>query len=150
MASLQWAEGNAVRLEAPKTEAILFSRRRRHCRYERGIRVGDQTVHFSPEATRWLGVWLGSTLTLAQNRRRRISKTRQAEARLRRIVNRYGVPPAAARNLQIAVAQAPCCTPPNSPGVVVEGSRGVLEGSKPHGQGNPGGLPLDPPGGRRR
>ena len=29
-ASLEWARGNAVRLEMPKTEAILFSRRRAH------------------------------------------------------------------------------------------------------------------------
>lgn len=64
------------------------------------IRVGDQTVQFSPEATRWLGIWLGSTLTLAENRRRCIG---QAEAKLRRIVNTYGVLPAAARNPQMAL-----------------------------------------------
>ena len=62
-------------------------------------------VQFNPEATRWLGIWLDSSLNLADNRRRRIGKTRQAEARLRRIVNQYGVPPAAARNLQSAIVQ---------------------------------------------
>ena len=30
---------------------------------------------------------------------------RQAEAKLRRIVNQYGVPPASARNLQTAIVQ---------------------------------------------
>lgn len=44
--------------------------------------MGNQTVSFSREATRWLGIWLSSTLTLAENRRRRIGKMRQAEARL--------------------------------------------------------------------
>ena len=29
-ASLQWAEGNAVRFETSKAEAVLFSRRRQH------------------------------------------------------------------------------------------------------------------------
>ena len=34
-----------------------------------------------------------------------IGKTRQAEAKLCRIVNQYGVPPASARNLQAAIVQ---------------------------------------------
>ena len=62
-------------LETAKTEAILFSRRRKHRRCQTPIRVGDQTVIFAPEA------------------------------RIRRIVNQYGVPPAAARNLQLALVQ---------------------------------------------
>lgn len=51
-----------------------------------------------PGATRWLRLWLDTTLALAENRRRRIGKIRQAEAKLRRIVNQYGVSPAVARN----------------------------------------------------
>ena len=62
-------------------------------------------VCFNPESTRWLGIWLDASLKLAENRRRRIGKTRQAEARLRRIVSQFGVPPAAARNLQAAIVQ---------------------------------------------
>ena len=34
-----------------------------------------------------------------------LGKTRQAEAKLRQIVNQYGVPPALARNLQAAIVQ---------------------------------------------
>ena len=45
------------------------------------------------------------THVLEENHRRRIGKTRQAEAKLRRIVNQYGVPPASARNLQAAIVQ---------------------------------------------
>ena len=72
----------------------------------REIRVGaSHTVRFNPESTRWLGIWLDASLNLAENRRRRIGKARQAEARLRRIVSQYGVPPAAARNLQAAIVQ---------------------------------------------
>ena len=48
---------------------------------------------------------MDASLNLAENRRQRIGKTRQAEARLRRVVNQYGVPPAATRNLQAAIVQ---------------------------------------------
>ena len=75
-ASLRWAENNTVWFETAKTEAILFSRKRKHRRCQRGIRVGDQTVQFAPDATRWLGIWLDSALTLQENRRRRFGKTR--------------------------------------------------------------------------
>ena len=105
LATLEWASSNAVCFEETKTEAILFSKKRSRRRCTAAIRVGDQTVRFAPEATRWLGIWLDSTLSLDENRRRRIAKTRQAEARLRRIVSKYGVPPAATRNLQSAVVQ---------------------------------------------
>ena len=104
-ASLRWADSNAVRFETTKTEAILFSRKRKHHQCHRGVRVRGQTVHFAGEATRWLGIWLDSSLSLAENRCRWIGKTRQAEARLRRIVSTYGVPPAAARGLQMAIVQ---------------------------------------------
>ena len=39
-ASLEWGGDNAVRFEESKTEAILFSKRRRHKRCQREIRVG--------------------------------------------------------------------------------------------------------------
>ena len=48
---------------------------------------------------------MGSPPTLAENQRVRISKARQAEARLWRVVSTYGVPLAAARGLQSAIAQ---------------------------------------------
>lgn len=96
--ALRWANNNAARFGTSKTEAV-------HRRCERGIRVGDQTVHFARETTRWLGIWLDSSLTLAENRRRRVGKARQAEARPRRIVTTYGVPPTAAINLQAAIVQ---------------------------------------------
>lgn len=104
-ASLQWAEGNTVRFATAKTEATLSSRRHKHRRCQRGIRVGDQMVHLALEATRWLGIWLDSALALQENHRRRIGRTRQAETRIRRIANQYGVPPASARNLQMPLVQ---------------------------------------------
>ena len=56
-------------------------------------------------ATRWLGIWLDSAFNLVENGTRRIGRTRQAEARLRRTVNQYAVPPAATRNLQSVIVQ---------------------------------------------
>ena len=111
-ASLQWADNSAVRFETSETEAILFSKRRKHHRYDRAIQLEGQSVRFAPAATRWLGIWLDSKLSLTENRRRRIAKARQAEARLRRIVNIYGVPPPAARNL-LTSSRAQCSTRPN-------------------------------------
>ena len=69
-ASLQWANNNAVRFETSKTEAILFSKRRKHHRNrcDRTIRVGGQSVSFAPAATWWLGILLDSSLSLARTK----------------------------------------------------------------------------------
>ena len=64
----------------------------------------SRTLHL-PTATQVSTGDPGLQLTLQENRRRRIGKTRQAEARICRIVNQYGVPPASARNLQMALVQ---------------------------------------------
>ena len=90
-----------------KTEAVLFSRKRKHwqARSEKTIQVGEQAVRFAREAMCWLGIWLDPALTLSENRHRCGGETRRDEARLRRIVSRHGVPPAAARNLQMAIVQ---------------------------------------------
>ena len=104
-AGLKWAGQNAVRFETTKTEAILSSRRRKHRGCQRSIRVGAQRVQFAPGATQWLGIWLHSTLTLQKHRWRRIGKARQAEARIRRIVNQYGVPLGLAGTLSMSLVQ---------------------------------------------
>ena len=88
-----------------------------HRRCQAPIHVGDLTVRFASEATRRLGIWLDSELTLVENRRRRIGSARQAEAALSRIVSKYGVPPASCRNLQSAIVQGTCSTALSSPGM---------------------------------
>lgn len=90
-----------------KTEAILFSWKGKHrqARAEKPIRVGDQTVHFARDATRRFGVRPDSALTLRDNRRQCIGRARQAEARARRLMTRYGVPRASTRNLQLVIIQ---------------------------------------------
>ena len=64
-ASLEWADNNAVRFEETKTDAILFSNRRKHRQCRRQVRVGSTLrVGFASEATRCLGLWLDTSLNL--------------------------------------------------------------------------------------
>lgn len=86
------------------------------------IQVGEQTVHFNHDSTRWLGVWLDSALTLRDNRQRCIARARQAESRLRHLVTTYGVPPASARNLQTAIVR---CTMLYAAELTWNGSKGM-------------------------
>jgi len=67
--SERWAKDNAVEFETSKTEAILFSRKRKHWkkRAEARIRVGEHIIQFSKEETRWLGIWLDSSLKQRRN-----------------------------------------------------------------------------------
>ena len=55
---------------------------------------------------------------------REIGKTRQAEARPRRTLTKYGVPAAAARHLQMAIVQGPCSTRLSPPGTTGREWRG--------------------------
>ena len=103
--SLRWARGNAVHFEISKTEAVLLSRRRglRQAAAAEPVRVGDLLFPFASKATRWLGVWLDSALTLRTSRRKALNRARAKEAALRRLVTKRGLAPAAARNLQQAI-----------------------------------------------
>ena len=103
--NLLWAESNAVRFETSKTEAILLSKRRSHGKRRacRAIQVGRLNIHFAREATRWLGIWIDSALTLRDSRHRVLNRAKGTEAAIRRLVSKYGVPPASARNLQQAL-----------------------------------------------
>ena len=85
--SLTWAESNAVRFES-KTEAVLLSKRRSHGKARAcwAIQIGEQNIHFAREATRWLGIWIDSALTLRDSRRRVLNRAKGAEAAIRRLV----------------------------------------------------------------
>jgi len=53
-------------LDEGKTEAVLF-RKGREEMPARKIRVGNHQVAYNKEATRWLGVYLDSSLTLKEH-----------------------------------------------------------------------------------
>jgi len=56
--------------------------RRLPCRREVTETVGNNSVPFNQEATRWLGVWLVSQLTLKEHHAVRMKSGRKAMARL--------------------------------------------------------------------
>ena len=88
-----------------KTEAILFSRNRKHWK-DRGrtaISIGEHRIPFNIRATRWLGIYLDSRLSFMEHARVSAGKARTAEGRLRSMVARHGVPPLSARHLQEAI-----------------------------------------------
>jgi hypothetical protein len=73
-----WAKENACQFDIEKTEAILFTRRRsnKEPKMKAKIRVGSHEVQYNKEATRWLGVWLDSMLTLNDHTKKTFAKAR--------------------------------------------------------------------------
>ena len=102
MRSIEWGKANAVRFEETKTEAVLLSKKR-GIRREPGVRVGGNVVPFAGKATRWLGVWLDASLNLRESKRRVLNRAKRMDSAVQKMVGKYGVPPASARNLQQAI-----------------------------------------------
>ena len=65
--------------------------------------MGERTVPFAREATRWLGVWMDASLNLRESRRRVLNRAKRMDSAVQKMVGKYGVPPASARNLQQAL-----------------------------------------------
>jgi len=63
-------------------------------------------VHFNKQATRWLGVWFDSQLTLKEHHDVRIKEARNAQNRLRRLAGQVGLSPENCRRVQAACVQA--------------------------------------------
>jgi len=68
--------------------------------------VVGHTVQFNAQATRWLGVWLDSQLTLKEHHEVRMKKARNAQNRLRRLAWQVGLSPENCRRVQTACVQA--------------------------------------------
>jgi len=64
--TMNWAKRNACQFDIEKTEAMLFTRRRKNQEPQIHAlgRVGNHEVSYNKEVTRWLGVWLDDMLTL--------------------------------------------------------------------------------------
>jgi hypothetical protein len=112
-ACLRWAEDNAVHFEWSKTEAIPFSGslkvRREEQEHDIDL-VGAQNQHrkipWNSAATRWPGIHLDHSLTFAMYRLKVVSKSKSAEGHLHSLINKFGIPPVSARNVQVAVVQS--------------------------------------------
>ena len=90
--AIAWGGTSGVTFEEGKTEAILFSRNRKHWK-DRGqvaIAVGNHRVPFNIKATRWLGIYLDSRLSFTEHTRISARRARTAEGRLRSMVARHG------------------------------------------------------------
>jgi hypothetical protein len=106
-ACLSWAASNAVRFEADKTEAILFSKpRANQVPPHLPVQVDSHCITYNPNAIRWLGYWLDPKLTFNHHHQKWLTKAYQQQARLARLCRSQGLPPASTANLQKAVVQS--------------------------------------------
>jgi len=78
-AALGWAADNGVTFDHAKKEAMFLSKRRR--KPTEPVRVGRHGVPFNQHATRWLGVWIDSKMTLKEHHSARMKKARTATQR---------------------------------------------------------------------
>jgi len=93
-ASMEWAAKNGVAFDHGKTEAALFQKGKRKKKVaEVAVAVGANSVPFNKAATRWLGVWLDSQLTLRDHHATRLKQGQKAMTRLRRLTGQMGLPP---------------------------------------------------------
>ena len=105
-AAIEWAGKNGVAFDRGKTEAAMFWRKKKGTAAASKVKVGDSEVPFNKEATRWLGVWLDSQLTLKEHHASRLKSGRNAMTRLRRLTGKMGLSPANCRRVMVACVQS--------------------------------------------
>jgi len=103
-----WAKKNACQFDIEKTEAMLFTRRRKNKepKMNARVRVGSHEVPYNKEATRWFGVWLDDMLTLNDHTKRTLAKARRAQIRLRSLMVKKGLSSEGCKRIQVAAVQA--------------------------------------------
>jgi len=74
---------------------MFLSKRRR--KPTETVRVGDDETPFNKQATRWLGVWIDSKMTLKEHHSARMKKARRAMGCIRRLTGQMGLCPAACK-----------------------------------------------------
>jgi len=105
-AAMEWGKNNGVAFDQGKTEAAIFWRKRKGTEAKAKVIVGEEEVAFNKDATRWLGVWLDSQLTLKEHHTTRLKSGRNAMTRLRRLTGRMGLSPANCRRIMTACVQS--------------------------------------------
>ena len=103
-AAVGWGGKNGVTFDHGKSEAILFSRKRKTS--TETITAGGREIPFNEQATRWLGIWLDSHLTLRDHQRTMMKKGRNALARLRRLAGQMGLISGNCRKVMTACVQS--------------------------------------------
>jgi hypothetical protein len=69
------------------------------------IRVRDYEVQYNKEATRWLGVWLDSMLTLNDHTKKIFAKARRAQNRVRSLMTTKGLNSEGWQRIEVAAVQ---------------------------------------------
>jgi len=103
-AAVAWGEENGITFDHDKSEAVLFSRRRKAA--NETVKTGEREIPFNTEATRWLGIWLASHLTLRDHQRTMMKKGRKALARLKRLAGQMGLTSDNCRKVMTACVQS--------------------------------------------
>ena len=149
-AAAGWAARNGVAFDQGKTEAAIFHKKRAASKAT--VEVGGSKVPFNKEATRWLGVWLDSQLTLKEHHAVRMKRGRKAMTRLHRLTGQMGLSPTNCRKVMTACVQSAAMFGAELwwKGDLAEGTIGRAKGTPAAGQ--PGGtydnglLPDNQPG----
>jgi len=103
-ASIDWAAQNGVAFDHGKTETAIF--RKAKTTPTATVTVGSNIAPFNKEATRWLGIWLGSQLTLKEHHSTRLKDGRNAMTRLKRLTGQIGLSPENFRKVMTACIQS--------------------------------------------
>ena len=103
---MDWTANNGVAFDHGKTEAAMFRRGRKRTTPIATVKVGTNTIPFNKEATRWLGIWLDSQLTLKEHHATRLKDGKKALGRLRRLAGQMGLAPVNCRKVMTACIQS--------------------------------------------
>jgi hypothetical protein len=88
-------------------ESYPTRRKRLNQAFNTGIQVAPGVIKsFNRHATRWLGIWLDSHLTLKEHHNQMMPKAYHAEARVRSLLGKFGLSPEIVRKIQFAAVQA--------------------------------------------
>jgi len=104
---LEWVANNGVAFDHGKTETALFHKVR--TAPVAAVKVGGRNSPFNKEATRWLGVWLDSQLTLKEHNAWHaigLKKGRNAMNRPNRLTRQMGLSPVNCRKVMTSCAQS--------------------------------------------
>jgi len=103
-----WAKKNACQFDIEKTEAMLFTRRRKNeePKMNAQVRVGNHEVSYNKAATRWSGVWLDDMLTLSDHTKKTLGKPRRVQNRGRFLMTKKRLSSEGCKSIQVAAVQA--------------------------------------------
>jgi ribonuclease HI len=97
-----------TRFDEEKTEAVLFTRKRRQLQKIGSLQVQlpNFTCKFQKEATRWLGFWLNSKLSFKEHFHIRYQRAEKVLRAIAPMAKRNGLPLNLVRKIQVATVQS--------------------------------------------